>query len=326
MNRHLNFNRIIALACMNLTALGVARAWAEDAKKDASPNATAPDQWVVEVVELKHASAPYVASSVKQILPGINGAALNDHTVALSGPRAGVDMVIAKVIHAVDVSDESSAQADIVPVKNYPVNELMPLLRTVAPRATFGIDEVNRTVVVQGDDRDRKAVHAALQTLDQPSRSARLQLFFLRGDISAAPAASESNFPSDLAPVGKTLNAAGFGHLSLLAPMMIAAQEGKSFESKSRLRSPASTPEENIEFNARGTVRLMQPANTAQVNIAVSSNGSYALGAEGGLAPTRFELETTVELKLGEYVLLSAAPSSSATGGAIALVVRVTAD
>jgi len=325
MNRKKFTYRTVGVFILIASILSIQGARAEEPSKNKTPD-VASDQWSLEVVELKYANASNVASAIRQLASSTSVTALNEHTLALSGQRNQIEALVAKVVHGVDVQDAPTSQADFVPVKNYPVNELMPVLRTVAPRATFGIDEINRTVVVQGDERERKAVRLALQTLDQPSHSARLQLFFLRGDISASPAAGETNFPSDLAPVGKTLNAAGFGHLSLLAPMIIAAQEGKTFESKARLRSPSSTPEEDIEFNAKGTVRFLQPANTAQVNVAVSANGSYALGAEGGHAPTRFELETTVELKLGEYVLLSAAPSSSATGGAIALVVRVTAD
>ena len=67
------------------------------------------------------------------------------------------------------------------------------------------------------------------------------------------------------------------------------------------------------------------PTPTVQMEVEANVRGNYQIppAVEGR---TLFELNTTLAVKLGDYVVLAAAPASSASGSAIAIVVSVTAN
>ena len=111
-----------------------------------------------------------------------------------------------------------------------------------------------------------------------------------------------------------------------MAPVIISVEEGRPFEQQSLLRtSDGKGAADELRFHVQGRARLNGDSRIVQLEVQANVYGEYQT------APTvehdaHFELHTTMAVKLGDYVVLAAAPSSSASGSAIAVVVSVTAD
>ena len=86
-----------------------------------------------------------------------------------------------------------------------------------------------------------------------------------------------------------------------------------------------ATGRDDLEFSVEGTARLSVGGDDAWLTVRGRVSGKY-IRKQGADGETYFELDTTVATKLGNYVILAAAPSSTASGDAVALVVRLTAE
>ncbi len=321
----------IAAALSILPYLFVRTCYAQDSTKPASPPSNRADagDLTLKVVTLKHADAHSVDATLKQLDVPLRTSATGPQTLVLSGSPADIQKVMDTLIAAVDVPGViggASRSAEIIPVRHYPIQEIGQLAKRVAPKASLGIDESRHTIIVNGTEDEKLAVRALLKEIDWPTRSAKVNLFFLRGAIGGPATEKETQLPADLLPIGKTLAQNGFGRLSLIAPIVIGVEEGKRFESKGRLHvGDDATGRDDLEFFVDGTARLASGGDDAWLTLRCRLGGNYS-PKQGAGGETLFELETTVATKLGNYVVLAAAPSSTASGDAIALVVRLTAE
>lgn len=329
-------NRILIATAMGLLPpLFVRNCFAQEPSKppvQPSNRADAGDR-TLKVVTLKHADANSVVSTLKQLDVPLSASATGPQTVVLRGSPADVQKVLDMLIAAIDVpgvAEGSARSAEIIPVRHYPIREIGGLARYVAPKAALGIDEVRRTIVVNGTEDEKRAVRELLKQIDWPTRSAKVHFYFLRGAIGGGSAEKEAQLPSDLLPIGKTLSQNGFGRLSLIAPIVIGVEEGQRFESNSRLHlGEEASGHDDLQFNVQGVVRLASGADDAWLTLRGRMGGKYSRNKDTTAelrAETVFELDTSVATKLGNYVILAAAPSSTASGDAVALVVRLTAE
>jgi len=284
---------------------------------------------MLKVVTLKHADAHSVDSTLKQLGVPLSSSVTGPQTIVLRGSPADVQKVIDTLIAAVDVpgvTGKSARSPEVIPVRHYPIKEIGGLVRSVAQKASLAVDETRRTIVVDGTEDERRAIREVLKQIDSPTRSVKVHLYFLRGAIGGASSEKELQLPADLLPVGKTLVQNGFGRLSLIAPIVIGVEEGQHFESKGRLQLDGDTAAaDDLTFNVEGVVRLASGADDAWLTLRGRMLGKYSRNKDAE-AETVFELDTSVATKLGNYVILAAAPSSTASGDAVALVVRLTAE
>ncbi len=325
-------NRILFAAAMGLSPnVFVRNCLAQEASKapaQPSNRADAGDP-TLKVVTLKHADAPSVDSTLRQLGVPLSSSVTGPQTLVLRGDPPEIQRVIDTLIALVDVpgvTGKSARSPEVIPVRNYPIKEIGGLVRSVAQKASLGIDEIRRTIVIDGTEDEKRAVRELLKQIDRSTRSATIHFYFLRGAIGGASPEKEAQLPTDLLPVGKTLVQNGFGRLSLIAPIVIGVEEGQRFESKGRLHLDGdATGADDLTFNVEGAVRLTSGADDAWLTLRGRMLGNYTRNKDAD-AETAFELDTSVATKLGHYVILAAAPSSTASGDAVALVVRITAD
>ena len=328
-------NRIVFAAAMGLLPyVFVRNCSAQEPPKPAAPpsNRAEAGDWTLKVVALKHADAHSVVSALNQLGVPMSASAAGPQTVVLGGHPTDVQKVIDTVISAIDVpsvAGGSARSAEIIPVRHYPIKEIGGLAWNVAPKAKLGIDEVRRTIVVNGTEDEKRAVRELLKQIDWPTRSAKVHLYFLRGAIGGATSEKELQLPADLLPIGKTLAQNGFSRLSLIAPIVIGVEEGQRFVSKGRIQLDGDAAADDLTFNVEGVVRLAAGGDDASLTLRGRMDGEYSRNKDKDTrtdAKTIFELDTSVATKLGNYVILAAAPSSTASGDAVALVVRLTAE
>jgi len=328
----ISINRIVfAFALSLLPYVIVHTCYAQEPPKPPAQPSTRADSSdrTLKVVTLKHADANSVVSTLKQLDVPLSASATGPQTVVLRGSPAEVQKVMDTLIAAVDVPGVvggSARSPEVIPVRHYPIREISKLVRSVAQKASLAVDETRHTIVVDGTEEERRAIREVLKQIDWPTRSAKVHLYFLRGAIGGAGSEKEMQLPSDLVPVAKTLAQNGFGRLSLIAPIVIGVEEGQRFESKTRLQlGEEAAGHDDLQFNVEGVVRLASGADDAWLTLRGRMGGKYSRIKDTD-AETVFELDTSVATKLGNYVILAAAPSSTASGDAVALVVRLTAE
>jgi hypothetical protein len=329
-------HRFVFAAMMGLLPHVAARTcYAQESSQPAAPPSNRADAGdrTLKVVTLKHADAHSVVSTLKQLGVSLAASVTGPQTIVLHGYPPEVQKVMDTLIAAVDVpgvAEGSARSAEIIPVRHYPIQEIGGLARNVAPKSALGIDEIRRTIVVNGSEDEKRAVRELLKQIDWPTRSAKVHFYFLRAAIGGATSEKETQLPPDLLPIGKTLAQNGFGRLSVIAPFVIGVEEGQRFESKGRLHLDGdAVSADDLTFNVQGVVRLAAGGDDASLSLRGRMGGQYSRNKHmdtGTDAETVFELDTAVVTKLGNYVILAAAPSSTASGDAVALVVRMTAE
>ncbi len=314
---------MIAFTYVLLGFLVNAPAYLDQAAKQevAAPQTGVRDE-VIMTVRLNHTEAPTLAMTLREltVLP-VNLMPVGNDRLVVSGTAAAVQTVVEKYVPAIDVpgTGESATTAAFLKVQHYPIDELMGLVHTVAPKGRVGLDELNRTLVVNATEPAVIAVRELLKQIDRPAQSVTLQFYFLR---AAKPGdAKTETLPPALQPIGQALAENGFAQPVLMAPIIVMAQEGEKFESRS-VFSPAATGggSEMLEFFVDGSVRLQSAGEVAQLALRARMGGVIRL-ADAHLEPA-FELHTSLAMKVGQYVILGAAPSSTARGDGVALVVR----
>lgn len=332
-------SRILFAAALGvLPHLLVRTCYAQESPKPAAPpskrvedgDSTLKDSLdTLRVVALKHADSHSVVTTLKQLDVPLSASATGPQTVVLRGRSADVQKVIDTLIAAIDVpgvSGDSVRSAEFIPVRHYPIQEIGKLAQSVAPKSELGIDEVRRTIVVNGTDDEKRAVRDLLKEIDRPTQSLRVYFYFLRAAISGESAEMQTPLPQDLQPIGEALAENGFRRLSLIAPIVIGVEDGGRFESQGLLHlGDDKADRDNLQFRVKGVARLSLVTADAWLNLQAHMMGNYSTDLTSD-AKTIFELDTTVATKLGNYVILAAAPSSTATGDAVALVIRLTAE
>ena len=117
----------------------------------------------------------------------------------------------------------------------------------------------------------------------------------------------------------------GFGKMSLIAPLTVVADDGRKFQSRAKYRP---SDDEELQMIVSGAVRS-STGKTFRVDLQAELKGhaTTANAAKSGAQAEDiyFDAETTVVARGGEYTVLAAAPTSTASGDAVAVIVRVTA-
>jgi hypothetical protein len=286
---------------------------------------------VIAVIGLEHANPQMVARIIHELGTDVYTVVPNPEPpqILVQGPEEAVRQTreLVRQIDVAVVQEEKRIETAFIPVSSYPLEEMFQVLAQSLQQSEelrLAIDTVNQRVVVTGTPDEIQMTRRFVEELDRPDRALALNFFFISGKTRGGTQIDPGKIPEPLIPIAETLVANGFGDLSLMAPVIVRVSDGKEFDSEAMLRLP--TPDGKVEllsFDVKGHVR--SDAETGRVKVRV------AAGMYGHPDPQRkretsaqFELETTLVTELGRYVVLAAAPSSTADGDLVALVVRVT--
>jgi hypothetical protein len=285
---------------------------------------------VIRVIKLKHLSVHSVEGIVKEIYSGelyaLEGVPQTDRVV-LRGEEDivnSVERLIAEVDVEGPLEEPRSARTEYIPVKTYPLEELMPLVYSLGANEMYvGADHMNRQLVVTGTEEEIEAVRSLISQIDQEKRSLALHFSFLSGKVSPDYDPDYVDLPEALMPIARTLHDSSFGYPSLLGTTIVRANSEQTFRS-AWAQDMESDSTEWLKFDLRGQAHMRRNSDTVELEIIAEMSGPRANRKEPMAA--RFELSTTLTATLGKYVVLAAAPSSTESGSTIALAVRVTQD
>ncbi len=281
---------------------------------------------VTKIVQLNHADARTITLAIQSLPLDVSITMAGDNTLLVTGPAAAVEDT-GGLIAQLDIPTsnfEAKLSTVFLPVSTTPSKNLIIMLKKTAASRGSGLafDAASRMLVVRGTKEEIQAIRELLRQIDRPAQSLTLQFFFIRASIGTG---GENKLPSALRRIEKSLAESGFSELSLMAPMTVVTEEDREFDSAARLRNEyGSSPRlEDLLLVVSGVARLQPQSELVQLTIQARISGSYQRGPDSP-ADAAFEIDTTIAMNLGSYVILAAAPASTASGDAVALVVRVT--
>ncbi len=298
------------------------------------PTQPPPPDIVTKVIELAHLDAYEAAHAIGELPLPVSAVGMGETKLVLSGTSKDIQRVLEDLITPLDVptaGGSSKMITEFLPLAGIRTDDLMSALRTVTTGTPtrLAIDEINRMLVVRGTSDAIAEIKGLLAQLEKPVKSLTLHFSFIRTSIGKRDTTDLAPLPNALKPVAKTLEENGFANPSLMAPVVVVANEGQRFESESALRTvyDEQALEENLVFTVTGGARLQEDRNLVHLNVDAKIQGEYLDESEGiANGEAHFHAATTIAAKLGSYVILAAAPGSTARGDTIALVVRVTAN
>lgn len=189
-----------------------------------------------------------------------------------------------------------------------------------------------RLLLIHGTDEDIKKV-AALVDAASASRGSRgglerdlvVSFFFLAAQTSGSRPAggSEKNLPQALQealqPAAAALARNGFLRPTLLAPLIVSVNRAER-----KFHLYGSSPKLD-RIQVEGEATAGPDDKSVELTVSIELVARKQVG-DNVVSQTVFELQTTLTARLGEYIILAAAPAAAQPDiEAIALVVRVSA-
>jgi hypothetical protein len=250
-----------------------------------------------------------LVSNVKELRLAVDQRA--NSIIVTASNEADLD-VIAKLMETLDVAEPAGDRIlnRIFTLQHIsPVSELRNVLDLVADRENLSIayDDRGQRIVARGTNATLEELGEMLRGLDQPSPASstgiaptplQVRVVWLATGMETVTA------PDDLKPVIAELNGIGITDASLVAQMLINADQGTR------------------PFQALGEALLDGPCNLDVSGSLVSAQGSEDRKLEISIAVTKLEgtsarricnLETTISAPLGHSVVLGATPSLDKT-------------
>ena len=282
------------------------------------------DEDVTKVVTIAHADARTIAEAVGNIDPWIEVTAAGPHLLLIRGPKSEVERVVRDVVEPMEepqTGRASGSQPAFIPLPRTPSRDFSSMaLAMLDPerRSSIAIDNANRLLAVRGTEAEVEAIRQLVSQLNRPKKSIGIHCFFLSGRLGSGGSNGGKKLPDDLEPVAAILDKSGLGGASLLAPVIVMTNDGERFSTQSALEVTDDSGDiENLSFRITGRASL-DAGSAVQLEVKGIVVGTDA-------KDTRYQIETTVSTKIGSYVVLAAAPSTTLVGDYIALVVRVVA-
>ncbi len=320
---------LIGSLCFVGAALAASLCLAQDGQTTSVQAAAARNQVNTTVISLTHANAHAVGEALEALELNVAVGVASDTMLILRGNEQVIRHFQAELIPQLDVPDGMGDELNtaFIPLGRVPGQGFIDLLRAAAPgrRTRIALDKTSRLLVVHATEGELKAIRRVVDAVSKPPASLTLSFYFIRGRIGADEG-KQAALPKSLDAVGRTLLANGFSDLSLMSPVIISVEEGRAFEQQSLLRTDdGQGAADELYFHVQGRARLDGDGKIVQMEVEANVQGEYQTDYTDE-HDAHFELHTTMVAKLGDYVVLAAAPSSSASGSAIAVVVTVTAN
>jgi hypothetical protein len=277
------------------------------------------------VLAVSHVNAQGIANALRELEYDVKTAAPDPGRIILRGSPQDVVRAVEFVRQLDSPGTEAAGESEVayIPLGQYPTNNLMHLVETVAPSApgtAYALDPTNRMLVVRGDSATIEKVREVVKAVDRPAGAFVLDFFFLRGTVLTEGKNATRNLPADLGPVAEALASSGFQNLTLLAPVTISARQGEPFSSVSGLG-----PEfQDLMLLVDGTAELTDGGKNVQLRLEAEARRYHnADAAQPRTYAQLFSAKTTVSTAVGKYTVLAAAPAAEGENAAMALAIRV---
>jgi len=287
----------------------------------------------VQVVLLAHTHAELVAASIKELGFTVACAPVAENRIILRGGAVEVARVVKEIVERVDVPEVSvgSTTVDYIQLSQRPPGSFEGLLEAVAPRdfdTHYAIDPASRLIAINAPKEKVAALRRLAEVMDRPTESFLIHFYFLRGKIGGGAAEkSRDTLPKDVAAVAGSLQAAGFGELSLVAPLIIQGVDGASFQSTVSQPRDGREEGDDLGIHVRGKPFADGTGSVVQLELDVQLTGRSVQKKDSGNVvtyPLLLAAESMITVKLDSCVVLAAAPTAGADGEAYAVVVKVT--
>ncbi len=315
-----------------LSASTTSLAIAQEAKGKQNP-ASVIQMDPVRIVNLSFISAYQLVDSMRELGLPIKAIAVGEHQIMLRGRAELVEHILATIVSVLDVADTDRMKvttavlsAPIGPTSSKNLLNMFSVSTTRGGQTQIAYDEGSQTLLVRAPQGEIDEIKGVLDQLAKPSRPILLECFFIRATLEGPNGKTDSKLPKILSSVGTALEASGLTSLELLSPMMVHSQEGEHFETGATFGDRHQETVESrgqMDFRVTGSAKLSEDGGTAEIAIEANVQGLYHNQREKD-GQTGFQVSTSVATPVGDYAILAAAPSSTASGDVIALAIRVT--
>lgn len=189
-------------------------------------------------------------------------------------------------------------------------------------------DSARNNIIITGRESSMALADDLIRHLDTPTPTAQLEFALFHADLTRPVGAG--SLPEDLANVGKEL--AKLGEYKLLGRLSTVALEREPFEVEGSIGRELSVEISGMLVHAAADgVRLRLNARMWLIRADAGVSGqspprtsSQPTGARGGDSPIgEFRVQSTLIARIGDTVIVGAAPAGWKPGESAVLVVRV---
>lgn len=296
---------------------------------------------VLRVIALQHVLADRVVGALQEIGYGSAAAAPSGNALVVRGSPQDV-AAIEELVRSMDVPGEKKQpSAEIVKkmisLSHARARELAELLSQVSVRALqCGVDVRTNSLVVVGTAEDVESAAQLARELDRPASAMgdrgagghgalKLEFIFLRGSLKSAKGdGGGDKLPESLQGVAEALADNGFYDLQMMAPIHLVADPAARFEQRTRIGLENEPGELVVSVRGAANYGL---EGTVDVSIDTEVTGSFGRADRPAVSTSMvFKLQTTLATRLGDYLVVAAAPASNPWSDGLVLVVRATAE
>jgi len=288
------------------------------------------------VLRLQNADCMEVAKMVEEVFfEGTVVPIQRTNSIIYAGPEDTLAQVT-ELLGKMDLpaSDAETSELTMIPVHHRHVEDLadqvMKMLSKRGERdARLAADKGRSMLLIRGPKSVVEMARSIVGELDQPAGSVVLEFAFFHADQNRKE--PFSTIPADLAQVAQELQR--FGALELLGRLSTIAVENDKFRVAGSIAD--NIPQVQVEgqptsVSADGTVNLRLMARMVLDHQSSSPPVPPAKAAEDKEKPAppsgarpAYELDTSVQAKRGDYIVLGSAPAGWKPGESVILVMYV---
>jgi hypothetical protein len=250
--------------------------------------------------------------------------------IIYAGPEDTLPQVT-ELLGEVDLpaGDAESYKLTMIAVRNRHVEEVADqVMKMLAGRSVRDVrvaaDKGRSVLLIRAPKSVAEMAQSVVDELDLPAGSVTLEFTFFRADLNRKE--SLSPIPPDLLQVAEELRR--FGALELMGRLSTIATEGDKFA------VGGNTSGNGQEVQVRGELLRASSDNAVSLKLMarmqldrqnVPPPPSAEKGEDKGTSGPRpsYELDTSVQTKRGDYVVLGSAPTGWAPGESVILVLHV---
>ena len=308
----------------------------------ASANVRADDVFKSEptetrVIHLAHARAAQVSGVVVDMfMQCAIGVDHRTNSIIASCPTDDLEK-IQRLVAQLDVEGGQDYEQVFMQVPRVSSGLKEMLNAAMSDGSRLAIDEESKTVGVWGTNNDVRRAREVIATLqanreaadinrDPDARSTyRVSFFYVSAHYNPSDADVElPPLPQKLEPVRETLLESGFQNLQLLASMVVLAHQDQHFELEGLVDLSDQGESGAIEVEVNGSL-FEDEGDLIQLELETQLIRNGDANGRGRDRSSLFQLNTTIQCGLDEYLVLSATPAGARLFDAVALVVQISA-
>jgi hypothetical protein len=255
-------------------------------------------------------------------------------SIIYAGPEDTLPQVM-ELLGKLDVpaGDAETSELTMIPVRHRRVEDIADqLMKVIGSRSgrevRMAADKGRSMLLIRGPKTVVQMAQAVVDELDKPAGSVSLEFAFFHADLNRKE--PFSTIPADLAQVAEELQR--FGTIELMGRLSAIAVENAKFRiggSIAENMPQAQVEGELIGSSADGAVKLRLMAHMMLDRKDAPPPPPAEKGEDKDKSASRpgprpsYELETSVQTKRGDYVVLGSAPTGWRPGESLILVMYV---